>query len=277
MNIAEIEGQISELRKTSSASFIMIILGATCLIGSLYYSATRLTPLEERISILSNESMALENELSKKQRLIEEAQIELKNTQTSLSDYKKKLESTNAELNNAVNALVFLQGGVSYLLNRQYPEAIDSFGRYLELRPDSHEALNFLGYAELRYAQFWRENSKNNDISNTQRNEYIANTINFSRSAESHLSRAQRLNKKYAWPSYNLALLHYQSGKKTEALDQLSELLTQSPSMLNWLCEDGQFRKFRIDKETADRFTKIVEDSLESQQRKTCWVIKPPV
>lgn len=52
MNETEIQESLSKLAKASSASLIMVVLGVIFLAGSVYYSATRLTPLQEQIQAL---------------------------------------------------------------------------------------------------------------------------------------------------------------------------------------------------------------------------------
>lgn len=50
MNKANIENALKELKHSSRVSLFMVLLGVACLIGSLYYSFTRLTPLEKQIA-----------------------------------------------------------------------------------------------------------------------------------------------------------------------------------------------------------------------------------
>jgi tetratricopeptide (TPR) repeat protein len=245
-----IERTLSQLRRASMASTSMMVVGALCLMGTLYYSATRLTPLEEEVQSLeaSQASMsakvkALSSELDRKQKALREVETRL-----------AKLDE----------ALPLIQAGTRYLLSRDFPRAIESYQAFLEVSPDSAEVYNFLGYAEFRYAKSLKGDA-------TQAN------LHFDL-AERHLKKAISLlgnaPGKYRWASYNLALLLFQTGRKSSALDEVEQLLAASPVMVDWLCKDGQFRGMRLDGEIGERFAKAVDAAAQSRGLQVCGVTR---
>lgn len=123
MNEQYIERTLSELKSSSITSLIMIILGALCLLASLYYSATRLTPLETEV-----------HELSTK---INELELQAKEKQHELNELEQRFETTTKQLSVSLTSLNMLQEGIRYLFNRQYAETINSFSEYLKLNPNS--------------------------------------------------------------------------------------------------------------------------------------------
>jgi len=263
MNSREIEKALLDLKSSSKTSMFMVVLGAIFLLGSVYYSATRLTPLEDRLEELTNKVRYLNALVNEKQ--------------SKLDLLENTLDSTRRELSNTNSALDMLQEGIRDILTAQYSDAINIFKEYIKLFPKSAEAMNFLGYSELRYAQYWRDKSIKAGIAKEEKNEYFDNIDIYAKSAERHLKMALSLSPGYSWPQYNLAILYFQSGKKDLALSAITEMLEINPGMIKWLCDDGQFRKMKTDNEISDQFTDIVNEVVRIQGKDSCWVTKPVI
>lgn len=277
MNIEELEKNIAELKQSSIASIIMITISLICLMGSFYYSATRLTPLEREVAILKDQSISLEQAVKDKEARLQATRSDLEKMEHELALNKRELSLSKEELTKSNQALTLLQEGISYLLNRQYKESIASFNKYLEHVPNSHEGLNLLGYAELRYSNDWRIKSSDKKSSTIQKEESAIKANQYSNLAEIHLSKSSELNPQYSWPNYNLAILYYQKGEKSRSLEKIESTLSLFPNMINWLCEDGQFRKLRLDDETNVEFISILTKKLGKENIDKCWVIKAPI
>jgi cell division protein FtsB len=69
MEIDELRASIAELRKGSTLSLGMIVMGVVFLAGSVYYSATRLGPLEQDIQAKREEIAQLEAKRAELARL----------------------------------------------------------------------------------------------------------------------------------------------------------------------------------------------------------------
>lgn len=240
MKDSQIQQKIEEITKKSKASFFLTLALLLFAVFSIYYYTTK-------ISYLSGE-------------------VEKKNAE--LTNAEKKIHST-------LDALNLAQEGTRFLINRQYADAIDKFNKFLVVYPSSPEALNFLGYSELRYAQFWKENSKRKNISKIQIDEYQTNAATFSQKAEAHLEKAASISN-HSWSRYNLAILYFKSERKLLAIEQLDNLLKAMPYMVKWVCNDGQFREMRLDSTTADRFVEVVTTATKHENLESCWAIKPP-
>jgi tetratricopeptide (TPR) repeat protein len=272
-----IDETFAQLRTSSIASVVLVVIGAVCVVGGVFYSATRLTPLETEISSLNDALLAKKSKLSQIEGLLNERGASLKEANRALHEMNLQLESSRKELDELLSSLTLLQEGSRFLNNRQYSNAIDSFTSFLERFPDNAQALNFAGYSELRYAQFWRENvnSSRAGVTDEQKREWVQDVKRYFLLSEAHLQRAESLTADNPWPTYNLALLYYQNSDKDLALSKLSEMLSGHPKMTKWLCEDGQFRKMKIDRATAERFTTIVQRAVDEAGGSSCWVIKP--
>lgn len=240
MQDSHIQQKIEEINKKSKASFFFTLTLIILAAFSVYYYTSKVSYLSDEIK-------------------------------------KQEIELTNAKENvhSAISALTFLQNGTRFLMNRQYADAIENFNKFLVIYPDNPEALNFLGYSELRYSQFWQENSKRKNLSNTQIDEYQTNAITFNRKAETHLDKAASVFN-YVWAKYNLVILYLKSERKSLAIEQLENLLKTDPYMVKWLCNDAQFREMRLNSTISNRFVKAVAIATEHENLESCWVIKSP-
>lgn len=254
MNSTELQEHVNRIVAKSRISlFFTVVLIAFAAYGVFYYTT--------KIAYLSGE--------------VSDLQLDIKTKTEELRKTEEQYAVVQKRMTQSLGALDFLQEGSRYLLNRQYAEAIERFEKFLEVHPDSPEALNFLGYSELRYAQFWKENLDREGISHEQKLEYENNRKKYYILSLEHLRKASA-KPAYSWPAYNMAILQYQAGFKDEGLDILEELLGTSPFMIRWLCDDGQFRKLRVNRETSDRFVEIVSRAMEAERKASCWVIKDP-
>lgn len=262
MNEKQLELTILELKRSSKASLLMVILGAFCVLGSMYYSATRLTPLEKEISKLTDKSTRLKLELDTKQHQLEEL--------------NKKLSIAEKSIEQSTSSLQYLEGGTRSLLNRQYEDAIEYFYNFLVIHPSSAEGLNLLGYSELRFSQYWKAASKSEKSHLVKlQHERTANSL--LTDAEMHLNLASEKDNDFFWPDYNLSLLYLSQGNLDKSLLKLENSLKKHPLMIKFVCEDGQFRKLKLNRLTSIRFSSAIKEALSKQNIESCWVIKDPV
>ncbi|WP_187470993.1 tetratricopeptide repeat protein [Luteimonas viscosa] len=247
MDDKRIEHALSKLRRSSAMSMLMIAAGAVFLVGALYYSATRLTPLEQKIQALQTS----EAEMSRKITVLN----------GELEEKRKELVEVETRLRKLDEALPLLQAGTRHLMSREYPEAIKSYQDFLAVSPDSSEAHNFLGYAEFRYAKSLEDPSAAKEHYDRAR-----------ASLEKAVALQEGTAGRYRWAQYNLALLHFQLGDKEAALEAVAGTLAGSPAMVEMLCKDGQFRPMRLDDEIGARFVEIVDGVANARGLNTCWV-----
>lgn len=73
MNELEIQSSIASLRQGSRASLVLVLTGTAFLAFSLYYSASRLTPLEREVSVKKQQIAALAAEEEKQRARLEDA------------------------------------------------------------------------------------------------------------------------------------------------------------------------------------------------------------
>jgi tetratricopeptide (TPR) repeat protein len=234
-----------------------MVFGALCLVGALFYAGTRLTPLENKIKDLNQQVTDLNRQ--KNDMILVNAKLsdELKTKQEMLT----KLKNTLTELE---EALPLIRQGTQELFRHQYLESIDHYGQFLKVFPDSPEALNFLGYAEYRYATSLRDN-------NSEESKYYS-------LAEGHLKESVRLRKtsmdQFNFASYNLALVYFKEDKKELSLGQVEQFLRLNPSTVKSLCGDGQFRKLHHDRDIGKRFTEVVNTASKNSGLSSCWLTK---
>jgi hypothetical protein len=103
----DFEAVFSELKKSSNASLAMVVLGALCLVGSLIYSATRLTPLENDVAQKKVEIERLAGVEKEYQQKIEAAKVEYESLKTNIeAQYAVKVTSENAVYELKASAIV---------------------------------------------------------------------------------------------------------------------------------------------------------------------------
>ena len=85
-HLKDVEQTLAQLTKNSRVSVTMLILSATLLLGSVIYSATRLTPLEEEVAAKKNEITALIETKRQTEAEIAAAKQKLDNLRGSIED-----------------------------------------------------------------------------------------------------------------------------------------------------------------------------------------------
>jgi cell division protein FtsB len=101
MKDSEIETSFDELRKRSRVSLSLVLLGALLLVGSIYYSATRLKPLEEEVAQKQYAVDSLAKEESRRRASIDS----LKNVYKTLRTSAENLYSVRVTPDNQVYEL----------------------------------------------------------------------------------------------------------------------------------------------------------------------------
>ena len=210
------------------------------------------------IVLLSRKAAELANQVEQKTADLARSELELQKTRDSIDLYKKSMGD--------------LQTAIRALLNRNYPDAIAGFERFLEVFPGDAQGLNYLGYAQFRYAHQLRDQaSKGGDDTDPARaGEMFAK-------AETNLRKAVDSDPANVWPNYNLALLLYHTDRGTEALESLDDLLGSHPEVIKSVCDDGQFRKMRLDRSISQEFIRIVTSAAAKNEIHGCWVVSAPV
>ncbi|AMO76531.1 tetratricopeptide repeat protein [Pseudomonas citronellolis] len=271
MEILELKSSLNDLnslRNSSVASMALLIAGGVFLLGSIYYSATKLTPLEKQV-------IALKAQEEKLRESNEHLLAYAKSKELELKESESMLAAAQNDLKKAQGSLDYLQEGMRFLQNGQYSNATESFKKYLDIFPDSTEALNLTGYSELRLALFSQKSAENPKTAKEKIPKLKETQEKSFKSAKAHFEKAIDIDKSYVWPRYNLSILYFQNSMKDEAISELSKLLNENPEMTKWICEDGQFRKFNIDKDTSKRFSEVVSNALIKLNISDCWVLKP--
>lgn len=245
MNDDRILSTLGDLQRSSKASLSMVLLGAACLAGALYYSATRLAPLEQRVRALD----------------------------AALSSKQAQLDQVEARVARTVEAFGQIQAGTQSLLNRQYPDAIRSYQAYVDRFPDNADAQAMLGYAQLKLAKSLRQSGKAPKLSEDRRHELETAESQALALSERHLRESIRLRQGgQPWAAYNLVVMLEHVQRRDEAIQVLTDMLQTEPGMVRWLCEDGQFRPFMRDAEFASRFAAPVDAAAARESLASCWV-----
>jgi len=133
---------------------------------------------------------------------------------SSLHQYPKAIESlleaeelAQAAEKNRLTHFFYFQLGAAYERNRQYDTANTVFNKAIEMSPDYHNAMNYLGY-------MWADINRNLD------------------EAAKHIIRANELAPDNASYVDSLGWLYYRQGKHREALAELqraAELMKDEP------------------------------------------------
>jgi tetratricopeptide (TPR) repeat protein len=133
---------------------------------------------------------------------------------SSLHQYPKAIESlleaeelAQAAEKNRLTHFFYFQLGAAYERNRQYDTANTVFNKAIEMSPDYHNAMNYLGY-------MWADINRNLD------------------EAAKHIIRANELAPDNAAYVDSLGWLYYRQGKHREALAELqraAELMKDEP------------------------------------------------
>jgi tetratricopeptide (TPR) repeat protein len=133
---------------------------------------------------------------------------------SSLHQYPKAIENlldaeelAQAGEQNRLTHFFYFQLGAAYERNRQYETANDTFNKAIEMSPDYHNAMNYLGY-------MWADINRNLD------------------EAAKHITKANELSPDNASYVDSLGWLYFRQGKYTEALAELqraAELMKDEP------------------------------------------------
>lgn len=95
MNEQKIELSISELRSSSRISILFAVLGGILILSSLFYSFTRLTPLEAKVSEKISEIKELKDSKNKLEIELNELKDEVKETKQTQDSILKFLKSVS--------------------------------------------------------------------------------------------------------------------------------------------------------------------------------------
>lgn len=196
---------------------------------------------------------------------IEQQSLQLEIAKSELKKSKEELLETTEKIEQYKKSMDYLQLGVRNLLNRSYPKAIDGFERFLSVSRDDPQGLNYLGYTQYRYAIQLRDSKGDN----SGESEAAAMFTN----AESSLRKSIKADPTNIWPTYNLTLLLYQTDRKSESLDSIKHLLDAHDESLNLICNDGQFRRIKLDSEVSAKFEALITSSMEQHNVSNCWVL----
>jgi cell wall-associated NlpC family hydrolase len=117
----ELESAFAELKSSSRVSLAMIVVAAVVLIGTVVYSATRLSPLErelkEKTTKIGQLRLEVAAEISQKDRLSTEAKS-LKDELSILGNELGSLRTSVEKLTNQVNELKATQGDLFEFLSQ---------------------------------------------------------------------------------------------------------------------------------------------------------------
>jgi tetratricopeptide (TPR) repeat protein len=251
MSSVALDQRVEAILKKSRISFVLTAVIAVTVAGTLLYCTHRILQLSD---------------------IITSKNIEISEKSTELSALQNQLRDARDNIDKSMRGLNILNEGTRFLFNRQYAEATASFNNYLKLFPGDARALNFAGYSELRYAKYMRDLANDPKATKNESISYNEEASTYYERSIEHLASATN-DKTYFWPRYNLALLYAQAGENEKAMDELQSLLSDSPGITKWLCEDGQFRKMRLNSTTADRFTSYVRNAADKVGIVQCWVI----
>ena len=114
----EIQSSLASLHQKSRTSLVLVILGAASLVLSMYYSASRLTPLENEINAKRQEIAKLAEEEKAQRKRLAEAQAAFETLRTST----ESLYSVRVTPSNQVYELKATAIATGRMLSRGRPE-----------------------------------------------------------------------------------------------------------------------------------------------------------
>ncbi|MBB1089104.1 hypothetical protein H4F99_11495 [Lysobacter sp. SG-8] len=241
---ASFEDRLAELATKSRRTLLTTLVFVISIVIGIWY--------------LTSNSIKLKNTIIQQERVIAE-------NKSIIEQDRATLAQLSSEIDKNKQTMTHIESGIRSLLVRNYPNAIQEFKAFLELRPEDSSALNYLGYSEYRYWLVVRKGTKAEDV-------LLASQL--AQAAEEHLRDAVELSDgDNIWPLYNLTLFLYQSERGDEAATRLKILLDNHDLALGYLCSDGQFRRFRLASTTGPEFARIVSEAAANANMANCWVV----
>lgn len=255
MNQDQINEVFKELKKSSMVSILLVFFSTIIIIGCIVFSATRLTPLEKEVDNLRHEQKKLRLEISLLEKKIIEKQ--------------KKIDYLENDIALRSSSISNLENGISFLLSRNYQDAIEQFNFFIKANNNTSEIFNLIGYSEFRHAI---QLAKTMDNTNKLKIEELLAL------SEQHLKKAighAKSPDSKAWAEYNLSILLFTKRDYENSISHIKTLIHESPLFINNICNDGQFRKFVINNSTKNEFEKVLRSKMPKNN--PCWVIDTPV
>jgi len=260
---SSLEHKISATIKKSRFSFFSTVLFLIIIFIVLFTTFQQITELQGKVSSLNEE--------------VNKKEIEVQELNRKISITNQKVKESQVKLDTYYDAIEIFHTGLRRLQSRQYSKATKAFSDFIKIVPESPQAFHILGYSEYRYFLHWKENllnrSANVDVFQQTKWEKLANNY-FNRSTSS-FNHAIELNNSYMWPEYHMILLNFYAGKYEQSIAYLRSTVTKHPEILDYLCDDGEFRKMRKNQKTSLPFVEIISNALNNNElgRKSCWVI----
>lgn len=212
MNELRITDSLARLRFQSTASLALVLLGALVFAFTLYYSASRLTPLE--------------NEIADKQGMISNLTNQFETTKAELQKAQEELGKIQEKTKNARSSSIFVQLGLRQFFVKNYVNAIKFYDKAIEQDSSNPVLFDLRGYTLLRSGR-------------------VKESIE---SLEKSISFAPD----YIWGHYNLALAYAAAGDLARGLGHIRKVVELDPAMKDTIRQDGQFKVFRSSNEFRD-------------------------
>jgi tetratricopeptide (TPR) repeat protein len=168
MNESQIKESLASLRFHSTASLVLVLIAASIFAFTLYYSASRLTPLEIEIAALTSK--------------IESTKTDLQEAQAGLLKANRELGEIQEKTKNARSSFVFVQQGLRQFFVKDFANAITFYDKAINQDSTNPILFDLRGYALLRVGRV---------------EEAIAS-----------LEKCVSLAPDYVWGHYNLALAY---------------------------------------------------------------------
>ena len=211
MNELEIRNSLAGLRFQSAASLALVLIGACLFAFTLYYSASRLTPLEKEMADKRIMISGLTSQLKTTTATLQQTHANLKQAQEELVEVQEKTQS-------ARSSFIFVQLGLRQFFVKDYANAIKFYDKAIEQDPSNPVLFDLRGYALLRGGRI--------------------------EEAITSLEKSVSLAPDYVWGHYNLALA-YGKANDPRALDHIKAVLELDAAMRETIRGDGQFRIFK--------------------------------
>lgn len=262
-NEASLEYKISTTIKKSRLSFFSTLFFLVVIFVVLFALFQQVKNLQDTTESLNKEVKLKESEVRSLNEEITTANDEIEESKLELENYNKAIEIFHI--------------GLRRLQSRQYHKAIEAFSNFIDIVPGSPQAFHILGYSEYRYFLHWKENliNQRGQVSLSQQVEWENLTKEYYDRATNNFKRALELNESYMWPEYHMILLDFYADNYDQSMKLLKSAVNKHPEMLDYLCDDGEFRKIRKHQETKYYFVETISNALNSnnQDRKSCWVV----
>lgn len=97
--------ELRQLRKSATASIVLMLLGIAIVLSTLIYSASMLRPLERQVTEKQTQLLAKQSELSDLEHRSQQTRLDLANIERELTTRKKELADAETRLNAAKKLL----------------------------------------------------------------------------------------------------------------------------------------------------------------------------